>query len=77
MAYFYNDWKHKKMTVEREDGQFLFNFGEAEISMVDSIKKAIANTKADNGEMLNCASYMKMLLERLEKGQIEVKWNIS
>ena len=28
MAYFYEDWKHKKLTVEDSDGQMFFNFGE-------------------------------------------------
>ena len=31
MAYFYEDWRHKKLTVEDTDGQFFLNFGEAEV----------------------------------------------
>ena len=41
MAYFYEDWKHKKLTVEDKDGQFFLNFGEAETNMISNIDKMI------------------------------------
>ena len=45
MAYFYEDWKHKKLTVEDENGQMFFNFGEAEKNMIGNIDKMIEEGK--------------------------------
>ena len=45
MAYFYQDWKHKKLTVEDENGQMFFNFGEAEKNMISNIDKMIEEGK--------------------------------
>ena len=68
MAYFYDDWRHKKLTVEDKDGQFFLNFGEAEHSMINNLKDAIE--KKDT-------SYMEYLVDCLEKRKVEIKWNIS
>ena len=48
MAYFYEDWRHKKLTVEDTDGQFFLNFGEAESNMISNIDKMIEEDKQLN-----------------------------
>lgn len=68
MAYFYDDWRDKKMFVEDSEGQFIMNFGEAEHSMINNLKDAIK--KKDT-------SYMEYLVDCLEKRKVEIKWNIS
>jgi hypothetical protein len=68
MGYFYQDWKNKKMSVEDSEGQFIMNFGEAEKSMIGNLETAIA--KKD-------ISYMEYIKDCLEKGKLELKWNIS
>ena len=42
MAYFYQDWKDKKMTVE-VDGQFMLNFAEAELQMAENLANSAIN----------------------------------
>ena len=69
MAYFYSDWKHKKLTVEDSDGQFFFNFGEAERSMIENIDKMIAEGRT--------IEYLEYIKECLQKGKVQLKWNIS
>tara|TARA_B100000927_G_C16401931_1_gene443775 strand:- start:384 stop:593 length:210 start_codon:yes stop_codon:yes gene_type:complete len=69
MAYFYEDWKHKKLTVEDKDGQFIMNFGEAERNMINNIDKMI-----EEGKTIEYLEYFK---ECLVKGKVQLKWNIS
>ena len=69
MAYFYQDWKHKKLTVEDTDGQYFFNFGEAENNMISNIDKMI-----EEGRTIEYLEYLK---ECLHKGKVQLKWNIS
>ena len=69
MAYFYEDWKHKKLTVEDEDGQMFFNFGEAEKNMIKNI-----DTMIEKGMTVE---YLECLKECLAKGKVQLKWNIS
>ena len=69
MAYFYQDWKHKKLTVEDEDGQMFFNFGEAEKNMIKNI-----DTMIEKGMTVEYCEYLK---ECLQKGKVQLKWNIS
>lgn len=68
MAYFYDDWKDKKLYVEQE-GQFLFNFGEAETSMIKNIDRMIEEGKT--------VEYLEYFKECLQKGKVQLKWNIS
>ena len=68
MAYFYDDWKDKKLYVEQE-GQFLFNFGEAENSMIENIENTLENGTS--------VEYLCYLQECLKKGKLQLKWNIS
>ena len=68
MAYFYDDWRDKKLYVEKE-GQFLFNFGEAEASMINNIDKMIEEGKT--------VEYLEYFKECLQKGKVQLKWNIS
>lgn len=68
MAYFYDDWRDKKLYVEKE-GQFLFNFGEAENSMIANIDKMIEEGKT--------VEYLEYFKECLQKGKVQLKWNIS
>lgn len=68
MAYFYDDWKDKKLYVEKE-GQFLFNFGEAETSMIKNIDRMIEEGKT--------VEYLEYFKECLQKGKVQLKWNIS
>lgn len=69
MAYFYEDWKHKKLTVEDKDGQFFLNFGEAETNMISNIDKMIEEGKT--------VEYLEYLQDCLKKGKLQLKWNIS
>ena len=69
MAYFYEDWRHKKLTVEDTDGQFFLNFGEAESNMISNIDKMIEEDKA--------VKYLEYLKECLQKSKLQLKWNIS
>ena len=78
MGYCYDDWKHKKLTVEDENGQFFFNFGESEISMIQNLEGAIINlTEGASDEKRSAVNYLEHLVECLRKGKVEVKWNIS
>ena len=78
MAYFYDDWKHKKLTVEDENGQFFLNFGEAEHSMINNLQDAIINlTEGASDEKRMGINYLEYLIECLQKGKVQVKWNIS
>ena len=78
MGYFYKDWKDKKMFVEKEDGQFVMNFGEAEKSMIQNLEDAIINiTEGASDEKQMGINYLEYLVDCLNKGKVEVKWNIS
>lgn len=44
MAYFYEDWRDKKLTVEQE-GQFMLNFKEAELQMANSLEDTATNLR--------------------------------
>ena len=78
MGYFYQDWKDKKMFVEKEDGQFVMNFGEAEKSMIQNLEDAIVNiTEGASDEKQMGINYLEYLVDCLNKGKVEVKWNIS
>tara|TARA_B100001059_G_C17434610_1_gene379665 strand:- start:259 stop:468 length:210 start_codon:yes stop_codon:yes gene_type:complete len=69
MAYFYEDWKDKKLTVEDNEGQFIMNFAEAENQMISNIEKVIEEGKT--------VEYLEHLKECLQKGKVQLKWNIS
>ena len=78
MAYFYEDWKHKKLTVEDENGQFFFNFAEAENSMINNLQDAIINlTEGASDEKRMGINYLEYLVDCLKQGKVQVKWNIS
>ena len=78
MGYFYQDWKDKKMFIEKEDGQFVMNFGEAEKSMIQNLEDAIINiTEGASDEKQMGINYLEYLVDCLNKGKVEVKWNIS
>ena len=78
MGYFYQDWKHKKLTVEDSDGQMFFNFGEAEKSMIQNLEDAVINiTEGASDEKRMGVAYMEYLADCLKKGKLEIKWNIS
>ena len=78
MGYFYQDWKDKKMFVEKEDGQFVMNFGEAEKSMIQNLEDAIVNiTEGASDEKRLGVNNLEYLVDCLNKGKVEVKWNIS
>ena len=78
MGYFYQDWKDKKMFIEKEDGQFVMNFGEAEKSMIQHLEDAIVNiTEGASDEKRMGVNYLEYLVDCLNKGKVEVKWNIS
>ena len=78
MGYFYQDWKDKKMFIEKEDGQFVMNFGEAEKSMIQNLEDAIVNiTEGASDEKQMGINYLEYLVDCLNKGKVEVKWNIS
>lgn len=78
MGYFYQDWKDKKMFVEKEDGQFVMNFGEAEKSMIQNLEDTIVNiTEGASDEKRMGVNYLEYLVDCLNKGKVEVKWNIS
>ena len=75
MAYFYDDWKHKKLTVEDSDGQFFLNFGEAENNMVNTLTDL--KKKIEEGDKDTAVHYVEYLIDCLNKRKVELKWNIS
>ena len=75
MGYCYSDWRHKKLTVEREDGQFLFNYGESEINLANNLKETA--TKLREGDSDEAIRHVEHLISLLDNGKLEVKWNIS
>ena len=79
MAYFYDDWKDKKMTVEI-DGQFMLNFKEAELQMANSLENT-ATSLRDCGSKSHAKEaairHLEHLADCLRKGKLELKWNIS
>jgi hemerythrin-like domain-containing protein len=78
MVYFFQEWKHKKMSVESSDGQFIMNFGEAEKSMIQNLEDAVVNlTNGASDEKKSAINYIEYLADCLKKGKVEVKWNIS
>jgi hypothetical protein len=78
MGYFFQEWKHKKMSVESSDGQFIMNFGEAEKSMIQNLEDAVVNlTNGASDEKRSAINYIEYLADCLKKGKVEVKWNIS
>ena len=77
MAYFYDDWKDKKMTVEI-DGQFMLNFKEAELQMANSLENTATNLREGASDEKEAAiRHLEQLADCLRKGKLELKWNIS
>tara|TARA_B100000963_G_C22232299_1_gene496286 strand:+ start:330 stop:563 length:234 start_codon:yes stop_codon:yes gene_type:complete len=77
MGYCYDDWRDKKLTIEK-DGQFLFNFGESEMQMAENLDSAIINiTEGASDEKRSAVNYLEYLVDCLRRGKVEVKWNIS
>ena len=78
MGYFYDDWKHKKMFVENEDGQLVMNFGEAEKGMIENLENAIIMlTEGASDEKRMAVNTVQYFADRLKKGKLEEKWRIS
>ena len=77
MAYFYQDWKDKKMTVE-VDGQFMLNFAEAELQMADNLENSAINLREGASDEKDSAiGYVEYLADCLKTGKLQVKWNIT
>lgn len=77
MAYFYQDWKDKKMTVE-VDGQFMLNFAEAELQMADNLENSAINLREGASDEKEAAiRHIEHIADCLRKGKLELKWNIS
>ena len=77
MAYFYQDWKDKKMTVE-VDGQFMLNFAEAELQMAENLENSAINLREGASDEKEAAiRHLEHLADCLRKGKLELKWNIS
>ena len=77
MAYFYQDWKDKKMTVEI-DGQFMLNFAEAELQMAENLENSAINLREGASDEKEAAiRHLEHLADCLRKGKLELKWNIS
>ena len=77
MAYFYQDWKDKKMTVE-VDGQFMLNFAEAELQMAENLANSAINLREGASDEKEAAiRHIEHIADCLRKGKLELKWNIS
>ena len=77
MAYFYQDWKDKKMTVE-VDGQFMLNFAEAELQMAENVENSAINLREGASDEKEAAiRHIEHIADCLRKGKLELKWNIS
>ena len=77
MAYFYQDWKDKKMTVE-VDGQFMLNFAEAELQMADNLENSAINLREGASDEKEAAiRHIEHIVDCLRSGKLELKWNIS
>mgnify|MGYP001475446755 CR=1 FL=1 len=77
MAYFYQDWKDKKMTVE-VDGQFMLNFKEAELQMAENLENSAINLREGASDEKEAAiRHIEHIADCLRKGKLELKWNIS
>jgi|TARA_B000000565_G_scaffold141146_1_gene106751 hypothetical protein len=77
MAYFYQDWKDKKMTVE-VDGQFMLNFAEAELQMAENLENSAINLREGASDEKEAAiRHIEHIADCLRKGKLELKWNIS
>ena len=77
MAYFYDDWKDKKMTVEI-DGQFMLNFAEAELQMAENLENSAINLREGASDEKEAAiRHIEHIADCLRKGKLELKWNIS
>ena len=77
MAYFYEDWRDKKLTVEQE-GQFMLNFKEAELQMANSLEDTATNLREGASDEKEAAiRHLEHLADCLRKGKLELKWNIS
>ena len=77
MAYFYQDWKDKKMTVE-VDGQFMLNFSEAELQMAENLENSAINLREGASDEKEAAiRHIEHIADCLRKGKLELKWNIS
>ena len=77
MAYFYQDWKDKKMTVE-VDGQFMLNFAEAELQIAENLENSAINLREGASDEKEAAiRHIEHIADCLRKGKLELKWNIS
>ena len=77
MAYFYEDWRDKKLTVEQE-GQFMLNFKEAELQMANSLENTAINLREGASDEKEAAiRHLEHLVGCLREGKLELKWNIS
>ena len=77
MAYFYQDWKDKKMTVE-VDGQFMLNFAEAELQMAENLENSAIDLREGASDEKEAAiRHIEHIDDCLRKGKLELKWNIS
>ena len=77
MAYFYDDWKDKKMTVE-VDGQFMLNFAEAELQMAENLENSAIDLREGASDEKEAAiRHIEHIADCLRKGKLELKWNIS
>ena len=77
MAYFYQDWKDKKMTVE-VDGQFMLNFAEAELQMAENLENSAINLREGASDEKEAAiRHIEHIADCLRSGKLELKWNIS
>ncbi len=77
MAYFYQDWKDKKMTVE-VDGQFMLNFAEAELQMAENLENSAIDLREGASDEKEAAiRHIEHIADCLRKGKLELKWNIS
>ena len=77
MAYFYQDWKDKKMTVE-VDGQFMLNFAEAELQMAENLENSAINLREGASDEKEAAiRHIEHIADCLRKGKLELKWNVS
>jgi len=77
VAYFYEDWRDKKLTVEQE-GQFMLNFAEVERQLADNLENSAINLREGaSAEKEAEIRHIEHIVDCLRKGKLELKWNIS
>ena len=75
----YQDSVNKKMySIDRDGQQYMFDFGDAEKGMCQSLTNAaVALREGASDEKQSAIEYVEYLADCLKTRKLQVKWNIS